>query len=58
MAPFTRSQVSRATKDNITRMVDEYNLRIYEEQKREENEKKAAKALLMLSRDPRVASTS
>jgi len=61
MAPFTRSQVSRATRDNITKMVDEYNRKIYEEQKREEREKKeqkkiekAAEALMMLNRVPRV----
>jgi len=60
MAPFTRSRVSQATKDNITKSVDEYNHRIYEEQKQDALEKKekkemekAAEALLLLSKVPR-----
>jgi hypothetical protein len=57
MAPFTRSQVSQSTRDAITKSVDEYNRRVYEEQKQEALEKKqknemekAAETLLLLSR--------
>jgi len=60
MAPFTRSRVSQATRDNIAKSVDEYNQRIYEEQKQEALEKKemkkAAKTLILLSKVPRKQS--
>ena len=60
MAPYTRSQVTpamRESQNNIFRSVDEYNRKIYEEQRREALEKKeqkkiekAAESLMMLSK--------